>query len=94
MAEEKKTAKSAEVTEKVEDMVCIELFKDDGKYKDDVFVAVNGKAYLIQRGIPVKVPKAVAEVLNNSKKQKNEASNMMEQISAEFERKTKELEAR
>ena len=33
----------------------IQLFKDSGKYKDDVYVAVNGKNFLIQRGVPVKV---------------------------------------
>ena len=31
--------------------------------KDDVYVAVNGKSYLIKRGVQVKVPASVAEVL-------------------------------
>ena len=51
------------------DMVDVHLFKDGGKYKDDVFVAVNGKTYQIQRGVTVKVPKFVKEVLDNSMKQ-------------------------
>lgn len=33
--------------------------------KDDVYVAVNGKAYLIKRGEEVEVPASVAEVLAN-----------------------------
>ncbi len=33
--------------------------------KDDVFVAVNGKTYLIKRGVDVEVPASVAEVLKH-----------------------------
>jgi hypothetical protein len=36
--------------------------------KDDVFVAVNGKKYLIKRGCEVKVPEAVAKVIKRSEK--------------------------
>lgn len=31
--------------------------------KEDVYVAVNGKSYLIKRGVEVEVPAFVAEVL-------------------------------
>ena len=34
--------------------------------KEDVYVAVNGKSYLIKRGIEVEVPDYVAEVLKHS----------------------------
>ena len=34
-----------------------------------LFVGVNGDSYLIQRGMDVKVPKAVAEVLEHSQRQ-------------------------
>lgn len=34
--------------------------------KDDVYVAVNGKSYLIKRGEEVEVPESVVEVLKNS----------------------------
>ena len=33
--------------------------------KDDVYVAVNGKSYLIKRGEYVDVPESVAEVLQH-----------------------------
>ena len=33
--------------------------------KDDKFVAVNGKTYLIKRGVTVEVPAVVAEVLQH-----------------------------
>ena len=44
----------------------IRLFKDSGAYKDDVFVAVNGRTFLIRRGVDVDVPACVAEVLERS----------------------------
>ena len=56
----------------------IRLFKDNDKYKNPVFVAVNGKAYMIERGKYVKVPKAVAEVLRNSEIQLENADRVME----------------
>ena len=51
-----------------EEMVVIQLFKDGDKYKDDVFVARNGYGYRIQRGKKVRVPKGIAEILDNSQK--------------------------
>jgi thymidine phosphorylase len=36
--------------------------------KDDVFVAVNGKKYLIKRGVEVRVPEVVAKVIARSEK--------------------------
>ena len=41
--------------------------------KADVYVAVNGKSYLIKRGEYVEVPIAVAEVLENKEKMLTEA---------------------
>ena len=41
--------------------------------KNDVYVAVNGKSYLIKRGEFVEVPACVAEVLENREKMLNEA---------------------
>lgn len=69
------TIDSEEVTEKPKEpkeqdpmkiMVKITLFKDNDRYKDDLFVAVNGFTYLIKRGIEVEVPLPVAEVIRNS----------------------------
>lgn len=36
--------------------------------KDDVYVCVNGKSYLIKRGEEVEVPASVAEVIRNKEK--------------------------
>lgn len=45
----------------------------DRSGEDSVFVGVNGKNYLIKKGIPVEVPIAVAEVIMNSRIAVNEA---------------------
>mgnify|MGYP000568573081 CR=1 FL=1 len=55
------------------DTEVIHLFKDSQRYKAPVFVGVNGETYLIQRGVDVEVPKAVAEVLRHSEEMDGEA---------------------
>lgn len=65
-------AVQAEPTEE-KDTVVIRLFKDNQRYKAPVFVGVNGVTYLIQRGVDVEVPKAVAEVLEHSEEMDNAA---------------------
>lgn len=77
MAEVKETAKKEELVE-------IELFKDNKDYKDDVFVCVNGKNRVIKRGEKVKIPKAYAEVLENSKAQDKATAKMMDEKADEF----------
>lgn len=67
---------------KVRAEVLIHLFKDDDRYSAPVFVGVNGDSYLIQRGMDVKVPKAVAEVLEHSIKQDAEAARKSQAMQA------------
>ena len=45
--------------------VRIRLFKDNSRYKGDLFVSVNGVNYKIRRGVEVEV----AEVLEHSQMQ-------------------------
>lgn len=61
-------------------MRTIMLFKDGDRYQDDVFVAVNGKSYLIQRGVEVKLPYFVAEVLENSQLQEQAVKKIVQDI--------------
>ena len=49
--------------------VRIKLFKDNSRYKEDVFVSVNGVNFKIRRGVEVEVPPEVAEVLEHSQMQ-------------------------
>lgn len=68
----------------MEELVEVKLFKDNGKYKDDVFVAVNGENVVIKRGERVKIKRKFAEVLDHSERQDYETSKMLEQKSADF----------
>lgn len=65
--------------------VRIKLPKDNYRYKDDVFVGVNGKGWLIKRGIPVEVPEIVAEVLEQSALQDESTAMLIERESAKYE---------
>lgn len=71
--------------------VPIRLFKDGDKYKEDVFVAVNGRGYLIQRGIEVMVPRFVAEVLYQSMDQDAFAAEQQAEQQAHFAAETRRL---
>ena len=71
--------------EKEKKRVRIHLFKDSDRYKDDVTVAVNGKLYVIKRGVDVEVPESVKEVLDNSQKQDLFAEKRMEEFQKVFE---------
>ena len=50
--------------------------------KDDVYVAVNGKSYLIKRGETVEVPASVAEVLQHKEEMLAQAMEFEAQASA------------
>ena len=65
-------------------MVKVKLFKDNHDYKDDVFVAVNGERYLIQRGVEVEVPDNIAEVLEHSAQQDARTAELIEKIEADY----------
>lgn len=80
--EEKRKADLARGEEYVE----VKLFKDNGRYKDPVFVAVNGENCVIERGVRVKIKRKFAEVLDNSDNQDYETSRLMDAKSEEFNR--------
>lgn len=50
--------------------------------KDDVYVAVNGKSYLIKRGETVEVPASVAEVLQHKEEMLAQAMEFEAQAAA------------
>ena len=49
-----------------DDYVELCLFRDGGKYKDDVFVGINGKMCRVKRGVPVKIKRSFARVIASS----------------------------
>ena len=67
-----------------EELVEVKLFKDNNKYKDDVYVSVNGENCVIKRGERVKVKRKFAAVLDNSDMQDYETSLLIEKKSSEF----------
>ena len=81
MTEEEMAAHLAYMNEEVE----VKLFKDNGKYKDPVFVGCNGETVAIQRGERVKIKRKFAEILDNSEHQDYETALLVERKSAEFE---------
>jgi hypothetical protein len=87
MAEAKKTNQ----VDNTEEMVEFIAFKDDGRYKDDIYVGINGKGYIIKRGEKVMIPRSVYEVLMNSQSQSQAAFRLMENKANEFESETKKF---
>ena len=79
-----RAAQIAEDKARGEELVEIKLFKDTGKYKDDVFVGVNGETIAIKRGERVMIKRKFAEVLDNSEHQDYETSKLIEQKADEF----------
>ena len=66
------------------ELVKVKLFRDNNKYKDDVFVSVNGENCVIKRGVEVEIKRKFAEVLDKSDLQDYETSMLIEKKSNEF----------
>ncbi len=45
------------------------LFRDGDRYKDPLNVIINGKKYSVPRGVPLRLPRTVAEVIEQSRTQ-------------------------
>lgn len=64
--------------------VTIKLFKDNGKYKDDMIVGLNGRIWQIKRGVEVEVPWAVAEIIRESLEQDQATAELIMQEEQNF----------
>ena len=51
------------------DYVSVTLPRATGKEEDFVFVGLNGKGYTIRRGVTVRVPRPVFEILAEARRQ-------------------------
>ena len=67
-----------------ENLVQVELFKDNKDYKDDVFVCVNGKDIVIKRGEKVMVDKKYKEVIDASMLQDKKTADLMDEKQDEY----------
>lgn len=83
-------ATTSKTTEKVtnpgDELVPVYLFRDGGRYKDDVFVAVNGERVQIKRGERVEVKKKFADVLQQSMEQDNKTASLIDSKESEYNR--------
>ena len=91
MANVKKEAK-AQPASNGDELVEILLFKDSERYKDDVFVAVNGETCQIKRGVPVKIKRKFAEVLQHSMQQDAATAQLIERESGRFRQEARVFE--
>jgi len=70
-------------------MVKVKLFRDNGEYRDPVFVSVNGENYLIRRGEEVEVPEKIAYVLEESLKQDECTAALIDKTEMLYEENTR-----
>lgn len=73
--------------ERMNEKVPIKLFKDNGKYKDDLVVQLAGVAYQIKRGVNVTVPRAVYDIVRRSELQDQHTANMLDALQEEYAKK-------
>lgn len=78
-------AKTAEPV-KVHDLVTVTLPRATGKEEDTVFVALNGKGYTIRRGVPVRVPRAIYNILVESRRQQERQAAYEEKMQRQAEK--------
>ena len=62
----------------LDELVAVKLFRDNDRYKDDVYVAVNGHNCVIKRGEWVKIKRKFAMVLDQSEIQDMKTAEMLE----------------
>ena len=72
-------------------MVKVRLFKDNDKYKDPLYVSVNGNRFIVPRGVEVEIPDYVAEVIERSMAQDEQTALTIEKLESKFDEKTKDL---
>ena len=82
---EEKKRKRAEAEKYLDEYVSIKLFRDNDKYRDDVYVAVNGKNCVIKRGEWVKVRRKFALVIDQSEIQDLKTAEFLEAQQKKFE---------
>ena len=72
-------------------LVEVKLFKDNGKYRDPLFVSVNNYRAAIPRGIKVSIPYYVYKHIQEMSAQDEATAQLIAMQSGEFEAKTKSM---
>ena len=74
--------KTEEVIVEKKNTVTMQLPKAGKNEPNFVFVSVNGKNYKVMRGVPVELPREVADVLQDADDARNEADSFIEAITS------------
>lgn len=72
--------------EKAEELVTVHVEMGSLRGKKNLEVSINGVQYLVNRGVDVKVPRKVAEVIENSMKQREAAFGLQDRRAEEAKR--------
>lgn len=83
-AEERARAQAKEYEDYLNEYISVKLFKDNDRYRDDVYVAVNGQNCIIKRGEWVKVKRKFALVLDSSEIQDMRTAEFIEREQKRF----------
>ena len=84
LAEEKARAAAREYEDYLNEYISVKLFKDNDRYRDDVYVAVNGQNCVIKRGEWVKIKRKFALVLDASEIQDMKTAEFIEREQRRF----------
>ena len=84
IAAERARAAAKEYEDYLNEYVSIKLFKDNDRYKDDVYVAVNGQNCVIRRGEWVRIKRKFALVLDASEIQDMKTAEFIEREQKRF----------
>ena len=76
--------KKKTISDPEEELVEINLFWDGDKYKDDYEVCINGERILIQRGIPVRIKRKFALVIEQQIAQDRNTARLIKSLCGEF----------
>ena len=84
LAAEKAKEAAREYEEYLNEYISVKLFRDNDRYKDDVYVAVNGQNCIVKRGEWVKIKRKFALVLDQSEIQDMQTAEYLEAEQARF----------
>lgn len=82
--QERARKQAREYEEYLNEYISVKLFKDNDRYKDDVYVAVNGQNCIIKRGEWVKIKRKFALVLDASEIQDMKTAEYIENEQRKF----------
>ena len=82
--DEEARAAAKQYEDYLNEYISVKLFRDNDRYKDDVYVAVNGQNCIIKRGEWVRIKRKFALVLDASEIQDVKTGEFMEREQSRF----------